>query len=530
MEEVKVEVLSDIIKIYFSGRIDSNNAKDVETQIQEAIGNNTTEHLVIDTAKLEYISSAGLRIFLRLKKEHDDLTVINVNSEIYEIFDMTGFTQIMNVEKAYRVISVEGCEEIGRGANGKVYRIDHDNVVKVYNNPDSLDEIKNEREVARKALVLGIPTAISYDIVKVGNSYGSVFELLDAKPFSKILDTEPDKMDWCVEEYVNLLKKIHSTEVPEGELPDIRESAKSWVDFVKGYIPDDAWTKIDSMLSEVPYDPHMLHGDFHTKNIEYVGGEVLIIDMDTLSVGYPIFELAAMFNAFIGYNEYDHAGLKPFLGIDYDTSVTFWNKFLGAYIGTTSQKKIDEVCDKARVIGYVRMIRRRIRQGDYEEGVGKAEIELWTKHLLEVLGRVDSLLFDLNEKEFEAVKENLPAVNEFVEHHLDLVDCPMKAKMQISVAVEEIFVNIANYAYSPNKGNATVRVEVSDEPIMVSITFMDKGVPYDPLAKEDPDVSMSAEERQIGGLGIFMVKKSMDDISYEYKDGKNILTLKKKLD
>ena len=105
----------------------------------------------------------------------------------------------------------------------------------------------------------------------------------------------------------------------------------------------------------------------------------------------------------------------------------------------------------------------------------------------------------------------------------------MKAQTQIEIAVEEIFINIASYAYAPDKGMATVRVEVSGDPVAVTITFVDHGVPYDPLAKEDPDVTLSAEERGIGGLGIFMTKKLMDDVAYEYKDGKNTLTLKKQI-
>ena len=116
-----------------------------------------------------------------------------------------------------------------------------------------------------------------------------------------------------------------------------------------------------------------------------------------------------------------------------------------------------------------------------------------------------------------------------MERLLEEADCPVKAQMQIGVAVEEIFINIANYAYAPDKGKATVCVEVSEEPVTVTITFVDHGVPYDPLAKADPDVTLPAVEREIGGLGIFMTKNLMDDVTYEYRDGKNILTLKKNL-
>lgn len=125
--------------------------------------------------------------------------------------------------------------------------------------------------------------------------------------------------------------------------------------------------------------------------------------------------------------------------------------------------------------------------------------------------------------------ENISAVTEFVESQLEELNCPMKAQMQINVAIDELFGNIAHYAYNPEVGPATVRVEVENDPLAVIITFMDGGVPYDPLKKTDPDVTLSAEEREIGGLGIFLVKKSMDEITYEYKDGQNILRIKKNI-
>ena len=125
--------------------------------------------------------------------------------------------------------------------------------------------------------------------------------------------------------------------------------------------------------------------------------------------------------------------------------------------------------------------------------------------------------------------ENIETVTDFVNQQLEALDCPMKVQMQIDIAIDELFGNIAHYAYNPEIGQATVRVEVVEDPLSVVITFIDNGVPYDPLTKADPDTTLSAEERDIGGLGIYMVKKSMDEITYEYKDGHNILSIKKKL-
>ena len=135
----------------------------------------------------------------------------------------------------------------------------------------------------------------------------------------------------------------------------------------------------------------------------------------------------------------------------------------------------------------------------------------------------------MKELTVEAKTTNIEAVTDFVNEQLEALDCPMKAQTQIDIAIDELFGNIAHYAYNPEIGKATVRVEVIEDPLAVVITFIDKGVPYDPLAKADPDTTLSAEEREIGGLGIYMVKKSMDDITYEYKDGQNILKIKKKL-
>ena len=135
----------------------------------------------------------------------------------------------------------------------------------------------------------------------------------------------------------------------------------------------------------------------------------------------------------------------------------------------------------------------------------------------------------MKELNIAATVENIEAVTDFVNEQLEALDCPMKAQMQIDIAIDELFGNIAHYAYNPEVGDATVRVEVVEDPLSVIITFIDKGVPYDPLAKADPNVTLSAEEREIGGLGIFMVKKTMDEVTYEYKDGRNILAIKKSL-
>ena len=135
----------------------------------------------------------------------------------------------------------------------------------------------------------------------------------------------------------------------------------------------------------------------------------------------------------------------------------------------------------------------------------------------------------MRELTVDAIIENIEKVTDFVNEELEKLDCSPKAQIQIDVAIDELFGNIAHYAYNPNVGTATIRMEVVQDPMAVVLTFIDHGIPYDPLAKEDPDIKLSAEERKIGGLGIYMVKKRMDEITYEYKDGQNILRIKKNI-
>ena len=134
----------------------------------------------------------------------------------------------------------------------------------------------------------------------------------------------------------------------------------------------------------------------------------------------------------------------------------------------------------------------------------------------------------MKELTIKALVENVPVVTAFVDEELEGVNCPMKVQYQIDVAVDEVFSNIAMYAYEPAQGDATIRVEIDRNARVVSITFFDSGIPFNPMDREEPDTSLSVEEREIGGLGIFIVRKSMDEIFYEYKNGQNILCIKKK--
>ena len=390
---MKANLAHEKLTLYPVGRIDSLNAGETESEINRLRTENPAASLTLDMGEVSYISSAGLRVILRLRKEEPSLRIVNVSSELYEIFDMTGFTEMLPVERAYRTLSVEGCEVIGRGSNGEVYRLDRDTIVKVYFNSDALPDIQRERELARRALVLGIPTAIPYDVARVGDSYGSVFELLNAKSFGKLMVAEPENRDTYIRLYVDLLKTIHGTEVKKEDMPDMKAVALRWAEFLRDHLPAEQAEKLVSLVRDVPEDLHMLHGDYHIKNVMMQDGEVLLIDMDTLCYGHPVFEFASIFLAYRGFSELDHGVTERFLGIPYELAGEIWDKTLRLYFETEDGERLSAIADKAKLIGYTRLMRRTIRRIGYEDAEGKAIIDNCKKQIGGLLSRVDTLVF-----------------------------------------------------------------------------------------------------------------------------------------
>ena len=389
--DVTYRIDKDILYIAIEGRVDASNAADTEKKIFDIKNANAGKHVVLDADNLEYISSAGLRVILKLRKEEPQVAIINVAPEVYEVFDMTGCTDMVTVEKAFRKLSVEGCEFIAKGANGAVYRYDAETILKTYFAKDALPEIRQERENARKAFVLGINTAIPYGIVRVGDSYGTVTELLNAINVTHLIRKDPDNLDEAVKYYIDMLKSIHAIEVPEGDVPDMRETALAWADFVAQHIPEDQGKKLRALIEAVPKQNTMMHGDYHTNNIMVQNGEPLLIDMDTLCMGHPIFELGSMFNAFVGYSELDHNNMMDFFGYSFETAGKFWNASLKMYLGTDDEAVCKSVEEKAMIIGYTRMLRRAVRRPN--EADSPAKIERCKEMLAQLLSKVDTLLF-----------------------------------------------------------------------------------------------------------------------------------------
>lgn len=348
--EYKLE--KDVLTIYIEGELNSVNSESVGEEIDKIIKDKSFKSLVLDFDKVSYISSAGLRIILKLKQRYDDFSVINASLEVYDVFQMTGFTSMMSIKKALRKIDLTGAEIIGDGFFSTVYRLNKDTIVKVFNRTSDPEQIERELRLAKEAFVLGVPTAISFDVVKVGDKMGVCFEMLDCMSLKTALLTEKSKYNEYLEKYAALLKKINTTECFNPLIPDIKENSLKKVEAIKPYLEEKYYLKAKALMESIPERKTFVHGDCHFKNIMVQGDDLLLIDMDTLSVGHPIFELAAIYAPYCAFNEDDPGNSEKFFGISDEEGRKLYNETINLYFG----KDDPVIKDKIKVVAYIHMV------------------------------------------------------------------------------------------------------------------------------------------------------------------------------
>ncbi len=272
----------------------------------------------------------------------------------------------MQKKEEYRQISIEGCKLIGMGAHGKVYRIGPDEIVKVYREDIPLSKIQAEKEKSRKALILGLPTAISFDIVKVGKNYGAVYELIDAESTEKYIGRSRENLDRFISMSVELLKFIHSIKVNKDEFPDMKADHLKWLENARELLGDDKADRIKGIIEEVPDTETLLHGDFHIKNIIISKGEPMLIDMDTLCYGDPVFDLATISNSYYSFPRMAADAATGFLGISVEDADHIWQQTLKLYhpeMDKAELLKREKIC---RILGCLRILDFGKRGGDPE--------------------------------------------------------------------------------------------------------------------------------------------------------------------
>ncbi len=338
---MRSELADGVLTLYPEGHIDSTNAADFEREAMAAADAAQVAQIVADVNGLEYVSSAGLRVFMKLAKRiKGKLSVINASPDVYGIFEVTGFTEILDVRKRLREVSVEGCEVVGQGGNGTVYRLDEDTIVKVYKPWMELPAIQRERDFARTAFVNGVPSVIAYDVVKVDDCLGVVFEMIKSDTLGHAMRDHPEKLDEYVDKYVELAKTLHNTHVAKGTFSDIHDILHERTDKLDEWCSAEEIALLHDIVDAIPHADTLTHNDLHPGNIMVQDGELLLIDMPEVTMAPPVCDMTAIFRDMISAPQTSASVIEKSVGMPAQQIVQAGNMFFARYTGITDPAEL----------------------------------------------------------------------------------------------------------------------------------------------------------------------------------------------
>jgi uncharacterized protein (TIGR02172 family) len=295
--------------------------------------------------------------------------------------------------KKYKEMSVEGCALLGRGAKGEVYRYDDELVIKVFNHKNTYHDVEKEIALARKAFILGIPTAISFGIVSVGERYGAMFEIVDSETMSQCIARAQNQVKVYAQIMSELAHTIHGITVSEEDgFPSVTERLKEYIE--GGIAHDDKALAKKCMKLITPISKYktLVHGDFHSGNVFLQKGEPLLIDMDRLSTGHPIAEISDLYYFYVVLGLDDPSVVENFMGFSYATAGEFFNTFLKTYLETEDENRLNEVIEKASIICYARMIHKLYKKGKPSPEAKKI-IDGYLQKITALTQKYDTLIF-----------------------------------------------------------------------------------------------------------------------------------------
>lgn len=344
--------------IALTGHLDTSKVADVKKYIDGKIADlDVSEHLVIECNELEYISSSGLRMFLGIMKKHPNMEVTGVCPEVYNVFEMTGFTRILNVHKALRKIDISGCKLLGEGGNGAVYRINDEEIVKISKHSQGDEALMKESKQVKEAFLMGVPTVISFDTVDSGNGHkGIVMEALDSDSLGTYLTQNPDRMDAVIPKYVELFRQTNAVQTDSSLFRDTKEWLRSLLMLPTRIINDEEAALLSSLLDEVPDSNHFVHFDGHVGNVLMYGPQddrnLMLIDLGDAGTGHPVLEIAGW--AFMMLEPEYAEGTSTSERItcmSRSMSRDFCRRMLAEMFHVTDAAELDDLVRKAALVG-----------------------------------------------------------------------------------------------------------------------------------------------------------------------------------
>ena len=342
----------DSVTLILAGRLDTATSAKAGADIERALATvPVISRLTCDAGQLEYISSSGLRILLSLAKRYKDFRITEVQSLVYEVLDTTGFTKMMTVERALRQLSVEGCEVIGVGGVGTVYRLDGDTIIKVFREGTTIEEVRREITMSKEAFVMGMPTAISFDVVRVGSQYGLVYELLQADTLSACIKREPERIDEFARKYAELFHQLHAIEVPGGSsVPCAIERERQQIRHIRRYFPQESIDLMLRIVDAIPNANRLLHLDLQTKNAMVQDGQLMLIDMGEVGYGHPLLDLGHAYSAMVTLvGDYD-----KIIGMPRELGQKLWSRAIDYYLEGMPAEVVKQRKAQIEVVSCVR--------------------------------------------------------------------------------------------------------------------------------------------------------------------------------
>lgn len=360
---MKINRENEILSVVLDERIDSSNAPEIEEQLTAVISQSNPNLIELNAKKLQFISSAGLRVLLKLAKQGIKLMITEVSSEVYEVLEVTGFTSLINAKKALRQVSVEGCKLIGRGGTAAVYRLDEDTIIKIYNDNVDLTTIEKEKIYTRKAFELGMPCAISYDVVKCDGKYGIVYEMIQLNTLSELMAADTEKIEEYAVSYAELGRLVHGLKADPDVYPRTVQLYHNEIDLLIPYIsPNDVQT-LHQFIDSVPERQTLIHGDFHLNNVMIQNNEFLLIDMADVSWGHPIYELACTYVSLVSICSRGSEFTKNMYGLEPDELMRVWNQFVKTYFHTDDDNQLDEIEAMLQPFAMLKNVLRLVSSG-----------------------------------------------------------------------------------------------------------------------------------------------------------------------
>ena len=344
---------NEILTVYPVGRLDTDSSVKFETEILDICNANKHESLILDATELQYVASSGLRVILKIAKSEKNFKIENVSSAIYGVFEMTGFSRIINISKALRKIDLEKCERIGFGGNGAVYRVSEDEIVKVNYNPDTYGGLEKELTKAKEAFLLGVSTAISFDLVDCGDGKrGVVYETIKSTTLGEAMHSDPSRMEELTDRYVEQLNALPSIRTDNPVFGSAKDNFRKQVEDSSKYLTEEEGKLLHLVLDALPEGDRLVHCDAHPKNLMIQNGEMLWNDMEQMAVGHPIYDLISIAVILDGMRTEEM--IMNIAGMSNANVALLKECFLRKYFNTEDKEMLEKL---SSMMGALRLIR-----------------------------------------------------------------------------------------------------------------------------------------------------------------------------